>query len=366
MVPDGGQSGPLMVEVVVSHSPGFDDLVLNEITRTHAQAAHTGSPAPGVMLVSVPGSFNAFARPWQDALPIYLHHIFPAQVCLRLAGTPDDLRLLQDAFRADLAPLIRPGLPLGIQPRLVADAHGRAVPDAPPAPQDLPYTADGVRRALARAANQRITQPGEQILCVVIAEAQEGLTAHMGVSLAAQNISAWAGGAVPYRQAVPSRAAYKLYEAVDAFGPYGLALEPGRQALDLGAAPGGWTRVLPEHGLTGTAVDAAEMDPAVAADPGVAHIQLPAEVYVERVRGPYDVITNDIIIDAQDSARLMVDYADALRQGATGVMTLKLRAHNRRRVMDHSFRLLRKAYHIVRVRQLYYNRSEVTLLLRRS
>jgi len=44
---------------------------------------------------------------------------------------------------------------------------------------------------------------------------------------------------------------------------------------------------------------------------------------------------------------------------------LKLRKHNRRRVMDHAFRLLRKAYKIIYVRQLMRNRKEVTLYLRK-
>ena len=54
-----------------------------------------------------------------------------------------------------------------------------------------------------------------------------------------------------------------------------------------------------------------------------------------------------------------------LRAAGIALMTIKLRPHNRRRVMDHSFRILRKAYQIVRVRQLVNNRSEVTLFLRK-
>jgi 23S rRNA (cytidine2498-2'-O)-methyltransferase len=80
----------------------------------------------------------------------------------------------------------------------------------------------------------------------------------------------------------------------------------------------------------------------------------------------FDLITNDMILDAQDSARLMIDYAEYLRPHGIAIMTVKLRSHNKRRVMDHSYRLLRQAYKIIRVRQLVSNRREVTLFLQRK
>ena len=47
-------------------------------------------------------------------------------------------------------------------------------------------------------------------------------------------------------------------------------------------------------------------------------------------------------------------------------MTLKLRDHNRARIMEHAMRILRQTYKIIRVRQLVSNRNEVTLFLRRK
>jgi hypothetical protein len=64
--------------------------------------------------------------------------------------------------------------------------------------------------------------------------------------------------------------------------------------------------------------------------------------------------------------RIMVDYARHLRREGIAIMTLKLREQNQQRVMDHSFRILRKSYKIIRVRQLVSNRKEVTLFLRRK
>jgi hypothetical protein len=58
---------------------------------------------------------------------------------------------------------------------------------------------------------------------------------------------------------------------------------------------------------------------------------------------------------------------EALYTGCQGIalMILKLREEDQRKLMDHTFRILRRAYKIIRVRQLVSNRKEVTLFLRR-
>jgi 23S rRNA (cytidine2498-2'-O)-methyltransferase len=353
-----------MTDVLVSYSPSFDELVLNEIQREHPQATPTGALAPGVMGISVAGGdFAAFAAPWAAHLPIYIHHLCPVDLHRELAGTPHDLDTLRTAFAEHIAPRLHANLPLSIQTRLLADDHGRRLPDAPGRIEGLPYTrrdVASVLRPVAEGQGVRLRRQAKQVLSVVVGE---GLTAYMGLSLVGLNVSPWPGGRMPVHMELPSRAGKKLVEALAAFQP---GWGPGMHALDLGAAPGGWTKVLRERGLRVTAVDRAEMDPALVADEGVHWERLHAEEFVTFNAGLFDVIVNDIIMDAQDSARLMVRYAPMLTPGGAVIMTLKLRSHNRRRVMDHSFRLLRKAYRVVQVRQLYYNRHEVTLYLRRT
>jgi spermidine synthase len=91
-----------------------------------------------------------------------------------------------------------------------------------------------------------------------------------------------------------------------------------------------------------------------------------AHEYLEQCHTTFDLIVNDMKLDTQDSARLMVEYARCLRPQGIAIMTLKLRDHNRQRIMDHAFRILRRAYKIIHVRQLVSNRNEVTLFLRRK
>ncbi|WP_426955837.1 SAM-dependent methyltransferase [Muricoccus radiodurans] len=69
------------------------------------------------------------------------------------------------------------------------------------------------------------------------------------------------------REGPPSRAYLKLWEALTRLGRWP---GPGETALDLGAAPGGWTWALARLGARVTAVDKAEMEPRIAALPNVA------------------------------------------------------------------------------------------------
>ena len=154
-----------------------------------------------------------------------------------------------------------------------------------------------------------------------------------------------------------------MLEALDVFG---IRLRKGSHALDLGAAPGAWTIVLRRRGVRVTAVAPAEMYESLQDDSCVRHYHLTAEDYLNYCDQNYDVIVNDMIMDAQDSSRLMVAYAPYLRNNGIGIMTLKLRRWNMLRVMDHSYRILRKAYKIMQVRQLVSNKREVTLFLRKK
>jgi len=181
-------------------------------------------------------------------------------------------------------------------------------------------------------------------------------------SWATQNLSPWAGGQIPVSEPVSNRAGYKLLEALQTFA---IRLREGDCALDLGAAPGAWTTLLRRRGLRVTAVAPAPLYPWLDLDQEVVHEPTRAEDYLMRCQTTFDLIVNDMMVDPQDSARLMVEYAQHLRPEGIAIMTLKLREHNRSKRMDHSFRLLRKAYKIIQVRQLVSNKQEVTLFLRR-
>jgi 23S rRNA (cytidine2498-2'-O)-methyltransferase len=138
---------------------------------------------------------------------------------------------------------------------------------------------------------------------------------------------------------------------------------PGR-ALDLGAAPGGWTKVLAEHGMQVIALDPAELDPRVAGMPNVSHIRQRAEDYV--ADGEFDLLVNDMYLAPDLSAAMMVKMAAYLKPGALALMTVKRVGHNPDLTLEKALPVLSTAYDLVRAKCLFHNRLEVTLLLRRN
>jgi 23S rRNA (cytidine2498-2'-O)-methyltransferase len=333
--------------IVATADPDFTDLAQAEIMAA-APPARFRALVDGVWLVETAVSFFDLAAHWQTEPPIFVRHINPVQASLALRGQPSDIYALSDLLQAELIELIDPDLPFSVQARVLGQQ---------------PYKAFDLNQTLAQTitavtgAPLDVRQP-VQILSVVVGPVQ----AYLGLSLAAHNLSDWAGGRRRFARdaAQISRAEFKLLEAIETFD---IKLPPHGVALDLGAAPGGWTRILRLHEQYVTAVDPARLHPSLQTDPNVRHMRLTAEEYLEASPDQFDLIVNDMRLDARDSARLMIAYARYLYRHGTALITLKLPQENRQTVLDHSFNILRRAYTITAARQLFHNRSEITLYL---
>ncbi|HUW39586.1 MAG TPA: SAM-dependent methyltransferase [Rectinemataceae bacterium] len=94
------------------------------------------------------------------------------------------------------------------------------------------------------------------------------------------------------REGPPSRAYRKLWEALILSGK-----RPGRgeRCLDAGASPGGWTWALAELGAEVLAVDRAELEPRIAAMPGVSTMRHDAFTLDPADIGPVDWLFSDVI-----------------------------------------------------------------------
>lgn len=316
-------------------------MALNELRRQHPQLTVSQHLAPGYSIVSLPQSFDVLTQPWRHRLPIYLHHLFPIHATLSLDCAHPDWQPLKQAVQE------RAQSDVTLQIRCVAES-GLAISES------QIYELLGAKPSLTASG---------RILSIVVTKKEACIVVYLGVSWATQNLSAWAGGQIPITEPVSNRAGYKLIEALDAFE---IRLRQGDSALDLGASPGAWTTLLRRRGLCVTAVAPTPLYPWLQFDDGVTYKPMLAEDYLGQCQTTFDLIVNDMKLDTQDSARLMVEYSRHLRSQGIAIMTLKLRDHNRRRIMDHAFRLLRQAYKIIRVRQLVSNRNEVTLFLRRK
>ena len=334
--------------LIATADPDFADLAHAEITAVSPQAQFSPPIVNGVWLVETAVSFFDLAAHWQQQPPTFLRHISPIQASLPLRGQSSDIHALNELLQADLIDLIDPELSFSVQARVLGQQPYKAF--------DLNQTLSQTITAVT-GATLDVRQPTQILSVVVGAE-----TGYMGLSLAAHNLSDWAGGRRRFardKQQI-SRAEFKLLEAIEWFN---IPLPPRGVVLDLGAAPGGWTRILRQHDQYVTAVDPAWLHPTLYNDPSVRHLHLTAEAYLEADPDQFDLIVNDMRLDARDSARLMAAYAYCLYRHGTALITLKLPQENRPAIIDHSFNILQRAYTIIGARQLFHNRSEITVYL---
>ncbi|MEV8378214.1 SAM-dependent methyltransferase [Kribbella sp. NPDC056861] len=177
------------------------------------------------------------------------------------------------------------------------------------------------------------------------------------------SLSDWPGGRMRLARSDDrvSRSEFKLEEAIETFA---LDLPSGGKALDLGASPGGWTRILRQHGQEVWSVDPGDLDRRVSADRGVHHVNTTAGEFFRRNQTRFDVVVNDMRMDQILSARVMLDAIPHLHRDALAVVTFKGGGRNPldapRRAMD----VLRKNYTIQAARQLHHNRNELTVIAR--
>lgn len=186
---------------------------------------------------------------------------------------------------------------------------------------------------------------------------------YIGISLAEDNISNWAGGKHRFskKDNFISRAEFKLLEAIDVFS---LEIPQNGIALDLGAAPGGWTKVLRKYNMTVHSVDPSNLHVSLLMDEQIIHHKETAQIYL--LDAPqFDVIVNDMKMDINESIQIMFIAVNHLKENGICVLTLKLPKKKWQSTVKKALNLLHKKYHVVGARQLFNNRSEITVILKK-
>ncbi|MFZ5446901.1 MAG: SAM-dependent methyltransferase [Myxococcota bacterium] len=180
---------------------------------------------------------------------------------------------------------------------------------------------------------------------------------------AREALSLSAGGRARMKRTgeAPSRAAMKLDEALEWYG-----VSPGRGDLcvDLGSAPGGWTRRLAERGARVWSVDPANLAPDVLKLPRVKHFKESAFDFVPDE--PVDFLFCDMAWRPLEVAQLLGKWARK-RYAAQLVANIKLPMKDKLPTLFRVRHTLTEAgWKQLKVRQLYHDRDEVTVSARRG
>lgn len=187
------------------------------------------------------------------------------------------------------------------------------------------------------------------------------------------NSAAWPMGILRQKMPfdAPSRSYLKLAEAFETFldiQEQKSWLKPGMHAVDLGAAPGGWTWQLVQRGLKVIAVDNGPLKGAAAQHATIKHLRQDGFRY--RPRQPVDWVVCDMVEQPQRVASLMAEWI-ASGLAARAIFNLKLPMKKRLEALNGALDGVRDVLekkgirYRLQAKHLYHDREEVTVFLAR-
>ncbi|HZG56032.1 SAM-dependent methyltransferase [Paenibacillus sp.] len=333
---------------------GFGKLAANELQRLFGKAK-TQSLSPGdVFRFEVDEPREAALRCLRERPPVFLRHVQPVHAAVPLGGEAEAaLAAIRTAVAEADAPLS--GKKVAVQAR---KAEAPQTPKTELAPIDVKRAVDDALTAAHGAIP--VVQDMEYIVSVYLARD----TAYVGWSTPRDNLSSWSGGAVHFRKEDGdiSRAKFKLMEAEVAFG---IDFGAYHSALDIGAAPGGWSSFLLEKGLRVTAVDPADMHPSLLREHGFTYIKKNA-ADVTFPANEFDLLVCDMSWDPLRMAELVKRLLPSVSRDGLVLTTVKLMHGKAFATLREVESIMAPEAKLVQAKQLFHNREELTCRWRRS
>lgn len=186
---------------------------------------------------------------------------------------------------------------------------------------------------------------------------------YFGVSKIKESLSSWPLGECrfKYEEEQVSRAEFKLLEALEYFN---IDLSGYKNALDLGASPGGWSRVLLNKGMNVVAVDPAELDESLIENKNLYHFRGLSQDFFRRNKSKFDIVVNDMKMDTKKSIQITEEAMRYLNKNGVVIMTLKLNPNREFEEVKECMKIISEKYIVVGVHQLFHNRSEATVVFK--
>lgn len=331
---------------IVTASAQYLSQGLNELQELDGSARVVKLLENGIAIIETQLSKLGFIQVVKEKRPVFIRHMNAVDYIIDIEA--DGLQNIVKTVGQFNS--ISSGQKVAVQVR-------KASGEYPYSPMDVKNAVDSLL-AESMGAAPEIKEP-EVIISILLCTEK----CYIGLGTPDDNISGWSGGMLHYKKNENdiSRARYKLMEAIEVFH---INMESFRTALDLGAAPGGWTSVLLENGLQVTAVDTGDMDDRLYKYPGFKFIKANVSE-LELEEESFDLMTSDISWNPKNTARLINSASKYVKPGGTAVVTLKLMGGKVRKTIKEVLALYREVFEILEVKQLFHNRDEVTLYLRK-
>jgi 23S rRNA (cytidine2498-2'-O)-methyltransferase len=374
-----------VLALVAQCRAGFEREAAIDLGRI-ATAAHSeidvDAPAGRGFVVANAPKFDP--QPWQRALakrsPIFVRALFvgtgPHALLDSAAprGRPDRVGPLTALVETLCSEIRLPGLAARREGRAAYTSlriempdtnEGKALSGLARAVESLlaaSLTSRGILVDADAAGDPTSAKPGPNLHVFLV----DGAQAYVGASVSPW-ASRWPMGIPRLRMPgrAPSRSTLKLAEAIVTFlgDREAAVLRAGMRAVDLGAAPGGWTWQLAYRGLRVAAIDNGPLKGSVRDDPLVTHLRVDGLTYVPK--RPVDWLTCDIV---EQPARIAKLVARWIGEGHArhAIFNLKLPMTRRYDEVERCAAIIDSGIershvqHRFALRQLYHDREEVT------
>lgn len=324
---------------------GFAPYAQEELRRRFGKLKSSVLVSGEVLLVTLFEDADKAIESIVSHPPVFLRHIQPVQLEVRA----DSAEALKQIERYLLRQDKLHGSAVSLQVRkadrsVVAGSAGEV--------------REGLQEQLTGLNAEFVVRDAEWVISVFAAEDM----LYVGVSSPAHNLSDWSGGAIRFQreEGQISRAKFKLLEAEQSFG---IDFKSFHTALDVGAAPGGWTSFLLERGMQVTAVDPALMHESLRNHPGLRIFKKNAsEVHFQD--SEFDLLVCDMSWSPKQMVKLVTELLPSLRTGGTAIVTVKLMHKKPMALIDDvigSFEVA--SMQVQRAKQLFHNRDEITLYM---
>ncbi|WMT42911.1 SAM-dependent methyltransferase [Paenibacillus sp. D2_2] len=334
---------------VCTANHGFAPYAQEELRRLFGSVKSTVLVSGEVLLVTLPFESQEIERRFAEVQPLFLRHMFPVSWQWTVDVENSNRAWEDELVEYLLADGRINGAKVAIQPR---KSEGSLWQESALSFKDM------LQARLDESKAEFVVRDADLIVSVFIGKDQ----VLVGISTPQQNLSDWNGGAIRFQreEGQISRAKFKLLEAESVFD---IDFSAFHEALDIGAAPGGWSSFLLERGLKVTAVDPAKMHPSILDSPRLTHIRKNADSVKFR-EGQFDLLVCDMSWNPKQTAKMVIDLLYALVPGGTAVVTVKLMSKKPMALIQEVISLFEASQmQVQRAKQLFHNRDEITLYM---